>query len=103
MITGKSGHKQVAHIEMLYSSGRISNVTLKRRGVSILNSAKGSIVSSYNIGLKDHNLAVEGVHKAKTFGEKEKARLELVDAKLKELEARRKKADALLRQIKNLK
>ena len=105
MITGRSGRKEVAHVENLYSSRRISTATLKRRGISVLNSAKKSIMESYEIGMKDWNKALDAVKAAKNPAAKAKAqvRLKLVDAKLKELVARRKKANALIRQIKSLK
>ena len=69
------------------------------------NSAKKSIMESYEIGMKDWNKALDAVKAAKNPAAKAKAqvRLKLVDAKLKELVARRKKANALIRQIKSLK
>ena len=48
MITGRSGRKEVAHVENLYSSRRISTATLKRRGISVLNSAKKSGLLTFN-------------------------------------------------------
>lgn len=104
MITGKAGHKQVAHAELLLSSRRVSQATLKKRGMRELVNGLKSIDSSYTSGLKDYERAVRAVQKAKTPLQKQTAqtRLREVNSRLNQLTARKRKARALAGRIKKL-
>ena len=105
MITGRSGHKQVVRAEKIYCSEKISTVSVRRSAKRELNSAIKDTISSYTIGLKDFNRAINAVQKARTPSAKKKAkeRFKEIDSRLKQLEARRTKATALLRKVEALK
>ena len=104
MISGKVGHKQVAHVEELFSSRKVSAVTMKSRGMGELSSAVKSIDASYVAGLKEYNRASMAVQKAKTLKAKENAKIRLSEfnARLNQLLARKRKALALARMIKKV-
>ena len=101
IINGKAGHKQVAHAERVFVSGRISNASARRSMFRELRAADSSVTKSYAIGLRQFNLAVRRLKLANTLSQKEKAKTEFQKIKqaLDVLDARRAKIKALVGKI----